>query len=237
MTKPSERKIVVTRNGPFIVSGNVPLAIWSIIPGRDGISWEWKEGRSFDTEDEYALCRCGGSKEEPFCDGTHAKIKFNGKETASRFPFADQARIFDGPTLTLSDAEELCALARFCDAEGGIWRLTKKTDDPKARDLVIREANYCPAGRLAVQDRRTGKEIEEALPLSIGVIEDPGLSLSGPLWVRGGIRIESHNGKPYEVRNRVTLCRCGASMNKPLCDRAHVDIEFRDGLVEFEETK
>jgi len=237
VTEPSEKKIVVSRNGPFIVSGNVPLAIWSIIPGRDGISWEWKEGRSFGTEEEYSLCRCGGSKEKPFCDDTHLKIKFKGKETASRLPFADQARIFDGPTLTLSDAEELCALARFCDAKGGIWRLTKKTDDPKARDLVIREANYCPAGRLVVQDRKTGKEIEEALPLSIGVIEDPGLSLSGPLWVRGGIRIESDDGKPYEVRNRVTLCRCGASMNKPLCDRAHVDIEFRDGLVEFEETK
>jgi CDGSH-type Zn-finger protein len=39
------------------------------------------------------------------------------------------------------------------------------------------------------------------------------------------------------VRNRVTLCRCGASMNKPLCDRAHVDIDFQDGLVEFEDTK
>ena len=236
MTKPSKMKIVVSRNGPFIVSGNVPLAIWSIIPGRDGISWEWKEGRSFGTEEEYSLCRCGGSKEKPFCDDTHLKIKFKGKETASRLPFADQARIFDGPTLTLSDAEELCALARFCDAKGGIWSLTE-TDGPKARDLVIREANYCPAGRLVVQDRKTGKEIEEALPLSIGVIEDPGLSLSGPLWVRGGIRIESDDGKPYEVRNRVTLCRCGASMNKPLCDRAHVDIEFRDGLVEFEETK
>jgi CDGSH-type Zn-finger protein len=236
VTELSKMKVVVSRNGPFIVSGNVPLAIWSIIPGRDGIPWEWKEGRSFETEEEYSLCRCGGSKEKPFCDDTHLKIKFKGKETASRLSFADQAKDFYGPTLTLSDAEELCALARFCEAEGGIWKLTN-TDGPKARDLVIREANCCPAGRLVVQDRKTGKEIEEALPPSIGVVEDPGLGISGPLWVRGGIRIESEDGKPYEVRNRVTLCRCGASMNKPLCDRAHVDLDFRDGLVEFEEAK
>ena len=236
MTKPSEMKIVVSRNGPFMVSGKVPLAIWSIIPGRDGIPWEWKEGRKFETEEEYSLCRCGGSEEKPFCDDTHLKIKFKGKETASRLSFADQAKDFYGPTLTLSDAEELCSLARFCEAEGGIWKLTQ-TDGPKARDLVIREANYCPAGRWVVQDRKTGKVNEEALPPSIGVVEDPGLGLSGPLWIRGGIRIESEDGKPYEVRNRVTLCRCGASMNKPLCDRAHVDVDFQDGLVEFEETK
>jgi CDGSH-type Zn-finger protein len=236
VTKPSERKIVVSRNGPFMVSGNVSLSIWNIVRSKDGISWEWKEGRKFDTGEEYALCRCGSSNEKPFCDGTHAKVKFKGKETASRLLFDDQASTFVGPTLTLRDAEELCSMAGFCDAGGGIWRLTKKSDDPKAHDLVIREANYCPAGRLVVQDRKTGKEIEEALPPSIGVVEDPGLGISGPLWVRGGIRIESYDGKPYEVRNRVTLCRCGASTNKPLCDRAHIDIEFRDGLVEFEET-
>ncbi len=237
MTQPSEMKIVVSKDGPFVVSGHVPLSIWSVIHGKGGFAWEWKKGRSFDVEEEYLLCRCGGSKEKPFCDGTHRKIKFKGKETASRLLFSDMARTFDGPTLILSDAEELCSLAGFCDAEGGIWKLNLKSDDPKARELVIREANYCPAGRLVVQDRKTGEDIEEALPPSIGIIEDPELGISGPLWIRGGIRIESHDGKPYEVRNRVTLCRCGASMNKPLCDRAHIDIEFNDGLVEFEETK
>jgi CDGSH-type Zn-finger protein len=41
--------------------------------------------------------------------------------------------------------------------------------------------------------------------------------------VRGGIPIESANGKTYAVRNRVTLCRCGQSANKPLCDGSHSD--------------
>jgi CDGSH-type Zn-finger protein len=39
--------------------------------------------------------------------------------------------------------------------------------------------------------------------------------------VRGGITIESADGVPYEVRNRVTLCRCGRSDNKPFCDASH----------------
>ena len=51
----------------------------------------------------------------------------------------------------------------------------------------------------------------------------------GPLWVRGGVRVDAADGEPYEVRNRVTLCRCGASENKPFCDGTHQDIGFRDG--------
>ncbi|MHB8164175.1 MAG: CDGSH iron-sulfur domain-containing protein [Methanoregula sp.] len=31
------------------------------------------------------------------------------------------------------------------------------------------------------------------------------------------------DGKPYTVRNRVTLCRCGKSGNKPFCDGSHVE--------------
>lgn len=122
------------------------------------------------------------------------------------------------------------AFARFCDPAGKIWNLIEQTDNPEARDLVIREANQCPAGRLVVHDKKTGKEIEHKLPPSIGIVEDPALGCSGPLWVRGGVRIESHDGKPCEVRNRVTLCRCGASANMPFCNGSHASIKFKDGL-------
>ncbi|HVP23189.1 MAG TPA: CDGSH iron-sulfur domain-containing protein [Conexivisphaerales archaeon] len=237
MPTSSEKRIVVSKGGPFIVYGKVPLSVWVSVPDEDGFPWDWKEGKSFEVEEEYQLCRCGGSNDKPFCDLTHERMRFKGKEAASRLPFSDFASNFVGPTLILSDAEELCSLARFCDAKGGIWRLNTKSGDPLARELVIREANNCPAGRLVVRDRKTDMEIEKKLPPSIGVLEDTDLGLSGPLWVRGGIRIESHDGKPYEVRNRVTLCRCGASTNKPLCDRTHIDIEFKDGIIEFDSAK
>jgi len=115
--------------------------------------------------------------------------------------------------------------------------LMDQTDDPEVRKLVIREANHCPAGRLVLHDKKSGEEIEHKLPPSIGVVEDPALGCSGPHWVRGGIRIESADGTPYEVRNRVTLCRCGASANKPFCNGSHASIRFRDGLVEFVKLK
>jgi CDGSH-type Zn-finger protein len=152
--KDAERrlKIVVTENGPYVVSGDVPVSIQVITPNPEGFSWDWTEGRSFDVESSYALCRCGQSSNKPFCDNTHKTAEFNGQETASRIPYTRQADVFDGPTLTLSDAQDLCAFARFCDAGGKIWSLIEQTNAPDARALVIREASHCPAGRLVVRD-------------------------------------------------------------------------------------
>ncbi len=225
------QKIVIAEDGPYIVSGSVRLAVQVITPNEEGLSWDWVEGKSFPSAATYKLCRCGRSKTKPFCDGTHAAIRFDGEETASRVPVARQSETYDGPTMTLSDAEELCAFARFCDPRGKIWSLIEATDDPGVGELVIREAMHCPAGRLVLHDKKTHKDLEEPLPPSIGVVEDPALGCSGPLWVRGGITIESADGTRYETRNRVTLCRCGASVNKPFCNGSHASIKFNDGLV------
>lgn len=226
----SEMRIVVSKDGPYLVSGTPPLRIMEIVPNQEGMSWDWGAGPPLQTGQSYALCRCGQSKTAPFCDGSHLTSGFDGEETASRVPYARQAEQINGPTLVLSDAEGLCAFARFCDPGGKIWGLIEQTDDPEARKLVIREAMHCPAGRLVLHDKATGKEIEEPLEPSIGVVEDPALGCSGPLWVRGGIPIESANGKRYETRNRVTLCRCGASDNKPFCNGSHASMKYQDGI-------
>lgn len=231
MVDSGKKKIKIIKNGPYVVSGDVPLEVEVITNNSDGYSWDWKKGKRFETESEYYLCRCGHSKNKPFCDGTHSKINFNGKETASKEPYAKQAQTMDGPTLQLSDAENLCAFARFCDPQGKIWGLIEKTDDPKMRELVIREAMHCPSGRLTLHDKKTGKDLEHKLPPSIGIVEDPPLGCSGPLWVRGEITIESEDGTHCEKRNRVTLCRCGASSNKPFCNGSHASIKFNDGIL------
>jgi CDGSH-type Zn-finger protein len=234
--KPSpDKKIVITENGPYLVSGGVHLRIQEIIPNADGLSWDWNAGKTFKTDQEYALCRCGESQQKPFCDGTHAKVEFDGEETASRVPYARQAEQIDGPTMVLSDQENLCAFARFCDPGGKIWNLIEQTDNPETRDLVIREAMHCPAGRLVLHDKKTQKEIEEPLKPAIGVVEDPALGCSGPLWVQGGIPVASADGRRYEKRNRVTLCRCGASDNKPFCNGSHASMKFNDGLMNEKE--
>ena len=47
----------------------------------------WRKTETIETEETYALCRCGQSSTKPFCDGTHARIGFDGTET--RRPAAD----------------------------------------------------------------------------------------------------------------------------------------------------
>ena len=131
-----------------------------------------------------------------------------------------------GPELELTDAEEYCAEARFCHPQGGTWRLVRQSDDPERRELAISQACNCPSGRLTAW--KDGDPIEPELEPSIGVTEDPGAGVSGPLRVKGGIEIESADGTPYETRNRVTLCRCGHSKGKPLCDGSHRRVGFKD---------
>ncbi|MEE8132920.1 MAG: CDGSH iron-sulfur domain-containing protein, partial [Nitrososphaerales archaeon] len=57
-----EPKVTVSRDGPYFVVGSIEL----------------KNGHRFEgtSKEHYTLCRCGGSKNKPFCDGTHWYIKF-----------------------------------------------------------------------------------------------------------------------------------------------------------------
>jgi CDGSH-type Zn-finger protein len=214
-------EIRVSKNGPYLVTGKVPIFEQIIVVGKDGFPVEWGMGKRYPEQEKCGLCRCGESKNKPFCDGTHLKIGFNGAETADNRPYLEQAKVTDGPTLKLTDAEDLCASARFCHRAGEIWNLVPKSDDAKAKQIAIEEACDCPSGRLVVWEKKTRKPIEPSLGESIGLIEDPQLKCSGPIWIRGGIPVKSADGKTYEVRNRVTLCRCGKSTNKPFCDSSH----------------
>ena len=148
------------------------------------------------------------------------KIHFDGTEKSSGQPYLDQARKVLGPALDLTDAQELCAAARFCDRAGGVWRLTHQSDDSEAERIAIEEAGNCPSGRLVVWEKER-KPIEPSFEPSIVVVEDPQEGMSGPIWVRGGVPVESADGITYEIRNRVALCRCGKSTNKPFCDGSH----------------
>jgi CDGSH-type Zn-finger protein len=231
MTKSKgEVKVVVSKNGPYLVSGNVPLAKQTIVGDAQGESAAWKQGDPYPQQGSYALCRCGHSKSKPFCDGTHTKVGFDGTETASRESYRAQAQVVEGPVLALMDAESLCAFARFCDPNGQVWSQVEHTDEARVRSNFVRQVNDCPSGRLVAWDRASGKPLEHPLPVSIGIIEDPVEEVSGPLWRRGGIPLVSADGFAYEVRNRMTVCRCGASKNKPFCDGSHAAVKFRDSL-------
>lgn len=165
-------KITVWKNGPYRVSGGVPLTTVEVDSGTEGTCRAWKEMMTYPPmHQQYALCRCGQSKNKPFCDGTHAPTHFVGTESGDR-----------------------------------------KTPEVMAGE--------CLAGRVTVSDEEAGETVER--DRVIAVIEDPESKKHGPLLVQGGIPVIAADGRPYEVRDQVTLCRCGRSKNKPFCDGSHL---------------
>lgn len=218
--------VKITKDGPYMVYGIPKIEQKIIVADEHGASIKYGDGKTFEVKTEsVALCRCGGSKNAPFCDSTHLTNNFNGKETAGFEPILEGAENFEGPNLTLADNDNFCAYARFCDVKGSIWNLVEK-GTKEADAQTVKEANLCPSGRLMIFDKE-GKPIEHELPQSIAALEDGGIGISGPLWIRGKIRVESEDGQSYEIRNRQTLCRCGASGRKPFCNGEHSSVEYK----------
>ncbi len=62
----ADTKVSIMKNGPILVEGDCPFVD--------------SDGNAIDTggKPTVALCRCGGSKNKPFCDGTHSRINFQG---------------------------------------------------------------------------------------------------------------------------------------------------------------
>ncbi len=228
--------IKITEDGPYLLYGIPMISQEIIVQDEDGDSWSYQKGKVFKCEkDPCALCRCGQSDNKPFCDGRHKKVSWDPQETASKEPIMRKAQAIDGPSLVLYDNKEYCAYARFCDAYGNVWNLVELATSEDDKKLIQHEVSHCPAGRLMLYDKQKKKFYEPKFDPSVAIIEDPILKISGPIWVRGGIRIESADGSSYEVRNRVTLCRCGNSSNKPFCDASHVASHFNDHLINQDE--
>ena len=217
--------ITVRPDGPYIVRGGIPLVRKKQVMSEHGEPLDWQKEGDIVTEDVYRLCRCGQSSNKPFCDGTHTKIAFDGTESADTGPVSDRQKNFEGEKIVVRDDRSLCMHAGFCgNRVTNIWKMTKKTADAQVRAEVIAMVEKCPSGALAYSLELDGEIIEAELAKEVVVIPD------GPLWITGGIPVERSDWQPLETRNRVTLCRCGASKTKPLCDGTHKEIGFSDAL-------
>lgn len=222
------KKIKIIKDWPYFVSGNIPLDKQIIWLWNDGEPHSYVDWEKFKTEENYALCRCWQSSNKPFCDWSHNLYWFAWTETASREKFIDQAEVIKWPTLDLLDNKVLCSLSRFCHPEGWTWNLTRDSWDMKSRIQAIKESFNCPSWRLVHIDKSTWETFEPTLEKSISLIEDPQAHSSWPIWVKWWIEIEFSDWEIPETRNRVTLCRCGKSSNKPYCDGTHIRAKFND---------
>lgn len=230
--KNQQKRIIVSKNGSYKVEGDVPLVRKTQVVSEYGEPLTWSKEETLSTDPgEYYLCRCGQSSEFPFCDGTHKKVAFDGTESAETGPSEERARTLPRSThITVKKDPALCTSAGFCGLRDvGINQLVTKTQDPQVRSLVIAMVERCPSGSLTYRIEEDGPDIEPDLPQQIAVtteITEDG-PIKGPLWVTGGIPVERSDGQPFETRNRVTLCNCGHSKCKPLCDGSHRELASR----------
>ncbi|NIM71230.1 MAG: hypothetical protein GTN86_11995 [Xanthomonadales bacterium] len=65
------------------------------------------------------------------------------------------------------------------------------------------------------------------VPKRLDVPNEALVSAAGPLKLTGNITLIDEAGQTHYA-NHLTLCRCGASRNKPYCDDQHMEVEFFD---------
>jgi CDGSH-type Zn-finger protein len=211
--------IAALPNGPLRVSGDIPLYRRRPIETEAGEPVGWQTSDRLETRERYALCRCGQSANKPFCDGTHNTCGFESAGGATG-TYGERAKVLGGIQVTVYDDRSICTHAGFCGTKvTNVWKLVKGTDDTAVRSQVIAMVDRCPSGALTY---RLDDDDESFVPPAIAVIDD------GPLWVTGRVPVTNPDGTALEVRAHVTLCRCGSSANKPLCDGSHKAAEFHD---------
>jgi CDGSH-type Zn-finger protein len=224
---PSEKRILVTKDGPYFVLGSVPLVRKVQIVTEYGEPLAWLKQGSLVTPEIYTLCRCGNSHTKPFCDGTHCQVGFDGSETADTGVTAERQVVNPGGrNLVVKRDDSLCMDAGFCGNRlVSVERLVPATGDPNVLSQVIAMIERCPSGALTYSMGAGEPDIEPDLPEQVAITIEMTADgpIAGSLWVTGGIPIERADGQTFEQRNRVTLCCCGLSKNKPLCDGTHRD--------------
>ncbi|MCH7533169.1 MAG: CDGSH iron-sulfur domain-containing protein [Gemmatimonadetes bacterium] len=206
----NEQKIRVLTGGPYRVEGGVPLID--------------HEGTGIEAPAAYSLCRCGGSKNKPFCDGTHNSNNFNGQEFASKDTAADRAESYVGESVTIHDDRSRCSHAGLCgDNLSEVFRSGVEpwidVNGAQAEE-IIRVVSACPSGALSYSLTDSAEPVESPQGPSVTVARD------APYIVRA-VLVVAGDGEEYDFRERQTLCRCGGSRNKPFCDGSHWYMGFK----------
>ena len=179
-------------------------------------------GETIGTDAEIYLCRCGHSRNKPFCDGSHEAAGFSDQR---RHTGGSAATEFPGKHVTVIDDFSLCAHAGECVDRAPETFFTKgpagrvSHPDASPAEQVIAAIRHCPSGALLYKLR--GKTVQAYSGVTGVRVEK-----DGPLHVH---RAKLHGKAQPATEDHYTLCRCGASLNKPFCDGMHAKVGFHDG--------
>lgn len=208
MDKKNNPKIKTLKNGPYVAS---QLS-----------TFKTSKGDCIKTQKTMVLCRCGQSKNKPFCDATHVKINFNSSKKAGRQP--DQVDDYVGKGVTIHDNRGVCSHVGYCtDNLPSVFLIGKEPwIDPNGAPVadVIRVIRMCPSGALSYSVDGVKHDT---------IDREPGVSLrkDGPYNVVGEVELEDYDKSGPHSKEHFTLCRCGGSKNKPFCDGTHWYNKFK----------
>lgn len=208
-------KIACLPNGPYYLLNDLTP---KIIP-----NIESSTGEPRTTVTGVALCRCGGSANKPFCDGTHGKNGFTDeKKTDGQLNRRDN---YGGKQITIHDNRAICAHAGRCtDGLSSVFKLKQEPwidPDGATAEKIIETIDRCPSGALSYSvDDVENKSSERQPKVTV--------TRNGPYAVTGGIELLDTTIGEGASKERYTLCRCGGSKNKPFCDGTHWHIGFKD---------
>jgi CDGSH-type Zn-finger protein/uncharacterized Fe-S cluster protein YjdI len=173
--------------------------------------------RRFGSSNIRAAARAEPASPSPTADAADAAAARTGLAAASA---TDAIETVEGRALTFMFEARRCIHARFCVTGAptvflanvkGPWLHPDAIDPERLAEI----AHSCPSG--AIRYRRTdGRPGEDVPPVNLAAIRE-----AGPYALRGELRIEG-----LGAGFRATLCRCGASKNKPFCDGSHHEIGF-----------
>lgn len=204
--KPS---IEPTKDGPYSV--------------KDLENFENSKGQKIQTRPSMLLCRCGGSKNKPFCDGTHATTGFSGKKLNDGRN--DKRDNYEGKKITIHDNRSICAHSGFCtDGSPKVFKLGKEPwiyPNAEEAESIIKTIKKCPSGALSYSIDNTEHRDQDRKPMIY-------VSKDGPYYITGYIEIKNEPRAEGTSEEHYTLCRCGGSKNKPFCDATHWTIKFTD---------
>ncbi|HET6201985.1 MAG TPA: CDGSH iron-sulfur domain-containing protein [Planctomycetota bacterium] len=203
-------------NGPYVFKDPESMSPCSSL--RNG------RGEPIQNQPYVALCRCGGSKTKPFCDGTHLTNGFRSEKAKDRT--SDRREAYAGKEVVVHDNRGLCAHAGHCTS--GLPRVFREEEEPwidadgATAQEILDVVRRCPSGALSASIRGAGARSEERGDPRIVVSKD------GPYEVEGVIELLGEAFGEGASRDHYCLCRCGASKNKPFCDGSHWEVGFRD---------
>ena len=160
-------------------------------------------------EDVY-LCRCGESKNAPFCDGSH---KTNGFSGACEIDEKHEVKVWEGRRLRTFFNPDACMHVFYCKPLGALREAELAGDDDAGAEIA-RVVGQCPSGALSW-------EAKAELPaLEPGERADVAIQAGGEVRVQCAYEINEPLHE-RQAEDRATLCRCGLSKNKPWCDGRH----------------